>query len=169
MTTPETNEYASYFGKYVSLVNSDDIVATLEKQNQQTIEFLTGLGEGKGEYRYAPEKWTVKEVVGHITDTERIFAYRALRIGRGDKTPLPGFDQDVFAANVDYSAISLSDLSAEFSAVRRANLLLFRGFNQDAWLRRGVASDNELSARAAAYIIAGHELYHLDILKTRYL
>lgn len=169
MTKPESTEYAPYFGRYVSLVNSDDIVATLDRQNRETTEFLNTLGEGKGDYRYEPGKWTIKELVGHIIDAERVFAYRALRIGRGDKTPLPGFDQDIFAANVEYGSVTLADLTAELAAVRQSNLMFFRRFNQDAWLQQGTASDHDMSARAAAYIIAGHELYHLDILKTRYL
>ncbi len=169
MTKPETTEYAPYYGKYISLVADGDIVKTLENQIDATLQVLRGLSEEKGNHCYAPGKWSVKEVIGHLIDTERIFAYRALRIARNDKTPLPGFEQDDFVANADFDSARVADLADEFAAVRKANLSLFRRLSDEAWLRSGTASENGLSARAAAYIIAGHELYHLDILKTRYL
>ena len=169
MTKPETTEYAPYYGKYISLVADGDIVTTLENQIDATLQVLRGLGEEKGNHRYAPGKWSVKEMIGHLIDTERIFAYRALCFARNDKTPLPGFEQDDYVANADFDSARLADLADEFAAVRKANVSLFRRLSDEAWLRSGTASGNGLSARAAAHIIAGHELYHLDILKTRYL
>jgi hypothetical protein len=169
MTKPDTTEYAPYYGKYVSLVPDGDIVATLEKQIGGTLQLLRGLSEEQGNHRYEPGKWSIKEMLGHLIDTERIFAYRALCIGRNDKTPLPGFEQDDYVANATFDAARLSDLADEFAMVRNANVRMLRGFSDEAWLRSGTASGNGLSARAAACIIAGHELYHLDILKTRYL
>ncbi|MGH9842068.1 MAG: DinB family protein [Blastocatellia bacterium] len=169
MTRPETTEYAPYYEKYIALVADGDIVKTLETQIDATLEVLRSLSEEKGNHRYAPDKWSIKQLVGHLSDTERIFAYRALRIARNDKTPLPGFEQDDFVANADFDSARLAGLADEFAAVRNANIHLLRGFSSEAWLRSGIASENGLSARAAAYIIAGHELYHLDILKTRYL
>jgi len=169
MTKPETTEYAPYFGKYISLVPDGDLVATLENQIETTVKLLRGLGEEKGGHRYAPGKWSIKEMIGHLIDTERVFAYRALCFARNDRTPLPSFEQDGFVAGADFDSLRLTHLTDEFAAVRRANVHLFRHLKEDAWLRRGTASDNEMSTRAAAYIIAGHELYHLDILKTRYL
>jgi|SRR5262245_18611180 len=169
MTKPETTEYAPYFARYISLVPEGDLLATLENQNEATLKLLRSLSEEKGGYRYAPGKWSIKELVGHLIDTERVFAYRALCFARDDKTPLPGMEQDDFVRGADFDSIRLADLADEFAAVRRSNLYLFRHFNREAWLRRGTASGNEMSARAAAFIIAGHELYHLDVLKTRYL
>lgn len=169
MTRPDSTEYAPYYGKYVSLVPDGPIVATLGNQIETTLDLLRGLSETQGDSRYAPGKWTIKELVGHVIDAERIFAYRALRIARNDKTPLPGFEQDDFVAGANFNAIPLAELTDELAAVRESNLRMFRHLTDDAWLRRGTASDNEVSARALAYIIAGHELYHLDILKTRYL
>jgi hypothetical protein len=169
MTRPDSTEYAPYYDKYVSLVPDGPIVATLGSQIETTLDLLRGLSETQGDSRYAPGKWTIKELVGHVIDAERIFAYRALRIARNDKTPLPGFEQDDFVAGANFNAIPLAELADELAVVRESNLRMFRHLTDDAWLRRGTASDNEMSARAAAYIIAGHELYHLDILKTRYL
>jgi uncharacterized damage-inducible protein DinB len=117
---------------------------------------------------YAPGKWTVKQVLGHIIDAERIFSYRALRIARDDNTPLPGFEQDDYVANADFNSLSLTELLQEYSAVRRATILLFRHLPADAWTRRGTASDNEVTVRALAYIIAGHDQHHYRILCERY-
>ena len=169
MTKPETTEYATYFGRYISLVPDGNIVATLEQQNKATLELLGGLSEEQGIYRYAPGKWSIKEMVGHLIDTERVFAYRALCFARNDKTPLASFEQDDFVAGADFDSLRLADLADEFAIVRQSNVYLFRHLSDEAWSRRGSASGNEMSTRAAAFIIAGHELYHLDVLKTRYL
>lgn len=166
---PETNEYAPYYGKYVELVPAGDIAATLQSQHQQTLALLRSLSETQGDYAYAPGKWTIKEALGHMNDTERIFAYRLLRIGRNDKTPLPGFEQDDYVTNTNFNARTLASLIDEFAAIRQATLQLCQHFTDAEWQRRGTASENEITARALAYIIAGHELYHVDILKTRYL
>ena len=123
----------------------------------------------KGDYRYAPGKWSIKELLGHVIDGERIFAYRALRFGRNDQTALNGFEQDDYVAAGAFDKRELSDLIDEFEEVRRATIHLFRGFDETAWTRRGVASENEVSVRALAYIIAGHELHHMGVLRERYL
>jgi uncharacterized damage-inducible protein DinB len=166
---PEADEYASYYGKYVTLINDDDIVAALTAQLDNTVACLRGLSEAQGQHAYEPGKWSVKELLGHIIDTERIFAYRALRIARGDGTPLPGFEQDDYIANANFNATPLADLTTEFELVRQSNLAMFKQFSDEAWLRRGTASDNPVSVRALAYIIAGHEVHHLNILRARYL
>src|SRR5215210_5029108 len=144
---PEADEYAPYYGKYVSLIDDDDVVAALEGQLNATVACLRGLSEEQGNHRYEPGKWSVKELVGHIIDAERIFAYRALRIARGDQTPLPGFEQDGYIANADFNAATLADLKTEFELVRRSNLAMFKHLSDEAWLRRGTASDNPISVR----------------------
>ncbi|MGH9801725.1 MAG: DinB family protein [Blastocatellia bacterium] len=169
MTKPQETEYAAYYGKYISLVPDGDIVGTLTKQLSQTLSAWQAVPADKAEHRYAPGKWSTKEMMAHVIDTERIMAYRALRIARGDKTALPGFEQDDFVANTDWSARTIADLADEFEAVRKSSLQLFRNFTDTAWKQVGTASENPISARALAYIIAGHELYHMDILRERYL
>ncbi len=130
---------------------------------------LSSLGERQGNYRYAPDKWSVKEVLGHVIDTERIFAYRALRIARNDKTPIEGFEQDDYVRAALSGNRTLAGLIEEFSAVRHAGLLLFRSFDPEAWVRKGIASQKEISVRALVYVIAGHELHHRKILQEKYL
>jgi len=165
---PGPDEYASYYEKYVSLV-AGDVMEALARQGATTVAGLRGLPEEAGDSRYAPGKWSVKELVGHIIDAERVFAYRALRFARGDGTPLAGFDQDPYVAAANSDARTLDDLSDEFECVRASTILLLRSFGPEAWLRRGTASDNEVSVRALAHIIAGHEQHHVNILRERYL
>lgn len=166
---PTADEYSPYYGGYVSLVPEGDILYTLERRRDALLELLRGIPETKASSRYAPGKWSVKEVVGHVIDTERIFAYRALRFARGDRTPLPGFEQEGYVSNASFDTRTLSDLADEFDLVRRANLHLFRNLDAEAWSRSGEASGARVTVRALAYIIAGHELHHTNILATRYL
>jgi uncharacterized damage-inducible protein DinB len=165
---PEPGEYAAYYEKYVSLVAGNDVVPLLEAQRLQMIQLFAARTERDGNFRYAPDKWTVKEVLGHVTDSERIFAYRALRIARGDQTPLSGFEQDDYVRTGGFGERSLADLAEEFGHVRSATVALFRPLGDDAWTRRGTANKNEVSVRALAFIIAGHELHHRAILTERY-
>ncbi len=166
---PGKDEYAQYYEKYTSLVPEGDVVETLERQLAETLALLGSVDEERAATRYEPGKWSIREVVGHIIDAERIFAYRALRFARGDRTELPGFEQDGYIEHGDFDARTLRDLAEEFEHVRRATLKLFANLSDEAWLRRGVASDNEISVRALAYILAGHEAHHVNILQTRYL
>lgn len=166
---PSAEEYAPYFGGYINLVPGDDVLGCLAEQHKETLALLQSLSETQGEYRYAPEKWSIKELCGHINDCERIFVYRTLCIARGDTTPLPGFEQDDYIANGNFAARTMSDLAAEFDAVRTATLTLLRSFDAEAWQRRGTSNEMTLTTRAAAFIIAGHELHHRAILWTRYL
>lgn len=166
---PQPTEYAAYYEKYVSLVPGTDILGVLEAQGMLMTQLLGARSEREGNFRYAPDKWTVKEVVGHISDTERIFAYRALRISRNDKTPIEGFEQDDYVKNGGFNDRTLVDLAGEFSQVRGATLALFLGLGGDAWQRRGAANKNEVTVRALAFIIAGHELHHRRILEEKYL
>jgi hypothetical protein len=165
---PEPQEYAPYYDRYISLVAGDDLIATLEQQRRDTMLLLSGRSDQDGDYRYAPDKWSAKEVLGHVCDSERIFAYRALRIARHDQTPMEGFEQDDYVRNGPFARRPLADLVEDFIAVRRASLSLFRNLDEEAWTRRGIANKNEISVRALAYIIAGHELHHRRILQEKY-
>lgn len=169
MTRLSSSEYASYYEKYVSLVPDGNICDILQNQMQATIGLLRGVSAEQADARYAPGKWSVKELVGHVIDAERIFAYRALRFARGDENPLSGFEQDPYVQNGNFANRTMQDMVEEYEHVRRGNVLLFRSFDETAWNRRGVASDNPVSVRALAYIMAGHELHHMQILRTRYL
>ncbi len=164
---PEANEYAPYYGKYVSLVPEDDILITLEKQLPETMALLAR-PESDGDFRYAPGKWSVKESLGHVIDAERVFSYRALRIARNDKTPLAGFEQDDYVKYGPFGHCRLAALVEEFAAVRKATVLMFRALDEAAWTRRGMASNNEVTVRALAYMIVGHELHHRRIFRENY-
>jgi hypothetical protein len=165
---PQSDEYNSYYERYISLVGSDDIIGLLGRQAPETATLFSSATD-KADFRYAPGKWTVKEMLGHINDTERIMAYRALRISRGDKTPIEGYEQDDYVRDGNFSQRTLADLIEEFADVRTASLSLFRHLDAEAAMRRGTANKNEVSARALAYIIAGHELHHRRVLKEKYL
>jgi uncharacterized damage-inducible protein DinB len=168
MARPDPSEHAPYYGKYIALVPDGDVVATLETQGSETGRLLAALSEQQASYRYAPGKWSVKEVIGHVADSERIFAYRALRIARGDRTPIEGFEQDDYVRGAQFDRLSIADLAAEFAAVRQATLRLFESLSPEAWTRRGIANQNEVSVRALAYMIAGHELHHRQVLREKY-
>jgi hypothetical protein len=166
---PQTGEYAAYYEKYVSLISATDILGALEGQHLVMSQLLAARSEREGNFRYAPDKWTLKEVVGHVNDTERVFAYRALRIARNDQTNIEGFEQDDYVKNGNFSDRTLADLGEEFSHIRNATLALLRSLSDAAWIRRGIANKNEVSVRALAYIIAGHEVHHRRILEEKYL
>lgn len=173
ITRPEDGEYAPYYERYISLVqiNSEtpDILTALNHQRRQTLLLLSGRTEADGDLRYAPGKWSVKEVLGHLNDTERIMSYRALRIARGDASPIEGFEQDDYVRNSPFQHRPLADLIEDYIAVRRATLSLLCNLDEAAWTRRGVANKNEVTVRALAYIVAGHELHHRQIIVEKYL
>lgn len=168
ISRPEPIEYAPYYERYISLVSGSDILTTLESQRRQMLLLLSGRDDVDGDFRYAPDKWSAKEVLGHVCDTERIFAYRALRISRGDRTPIEGFEQDDYVRNGPFAVRPLAELIEDYIAVRRATLTLLRNLDEQAWLRRGIANKNEVSVRAIAYTMAGHELHHRRILEEKY-
>ncbi|MBK6487741.1 MAG: DinB family protein [Gemmatimonadetes bacterium] len=168
-TRPDASEYAPFYGTYVGHVPGGDIVETLSIQHEGTLALLRSISDDAAGSRYAPGKWSVREVVGHMADTERIFAYRALRFARADETPLAAFDENSYVTNASFDDRPLSSLTDEFEAVRRATVLLFAGMNATEWMRRGIASKNSMSVRALAWVSAGHELHHVGILRTRYL
>ncbi|MFN2393344.1 MAG: DinB family protein [Pyrinomonadaceae bacterium] len=169
MNRPEKTEYDAYYEKYVSLVEETDIVSALENQLNDLQNLLAAVSEEKSFYGYAEGKWTIKEVIGHLIDGERIFAYRALRIGRADATPLEGFEQDGYIENANFNEQPLAELTEELLLLRRANNLFFKNLSDAAWLRIGTASDAPVSVRALAYIMVGHIRHHTNILRERYL
>ena len=162
------DEYAPYFGRYIDLVPDGPLVDTLQQQGAETSALLRSLDPALGAHRYAPGKWTLAESIAHVLDTERIFSARALRIARGDTTPLPGFDQDAYVDALDLDA-TLVDLAAQVERLRATTVDLFGSFSEAALRRVGTASGNRLSARAAGWIIAGHEQHHVALLHERYL
>ena len=165
---PQTSEYDPYWDRYISLIPGEDVLAVLEQQRRDTLLLLSGRTEQEGELRYAPDKWNVKELLGHVCDSERILAYRALRIARADPTPIEGFEQDDYVRNAPFNRCLLSDLIEDFIAVRRATVSLIRTFDEQVWLRRGTANKKQTTVRAIAYVIAGHELHHRRVLETKY-
>lgn len=166
---PDATEYLAEFGKYVSLVPDGDILTILSQQIQETTSLLNSIPESRGGFRYASDKWSIKDVVGHLIDSERIFTYRALRFARNDKTPLPGYEQDDYVSNASFDSCTLADLASEFNSARQSTAYLFKHLEPDAWMRKGLANDGEATVRALAYIIAGHELHHRGVLNSRYL
>ncbi len=168
LARPEAGEYAPYYERYIALVPGADATSALEAQRVRTMQLFAGRGERDGHFRYAPEKWTVKDVLGHLADSERIFTYRALRIARADQTPLSGFEQDDYVRSGGFNERPLASLVEEFANVRSATLSLFRSFGEEAWRRKGTANKNDISVRALAFITAGHELHHRQILEERY-
>ena len=169
MTRPERDEYADYYDLYVSQVPDGDIVETLAAQGAEFAAMIEAIPEERGDHRYADGKWSVKEVIGHLVDTERVMGYRALAFARGDRTPLPGIDQDVYVGGANFADRSIADLAAEFEALRVSHLNLFASFDDEIWMRRGTASECVFSTRAVAWIMAGHVAHHAAILTERYL
>jgi hypothetical protein len=167
MHRPDSTEYAAYYEKYVSLVTETDVVAALAAQLVEVVSFLRTVPEESAAVLHAPYTWTFKQVVGHLTDGERVFGYRALRFARGDATPLPGFDENTYATAAESNRLPLADVIAEFEAVRKSNVWLFRNLPAQAWTRTGEANGNRVSVRALAYILVGHTRHHSAILRKR--
>ena len=166
---PSRSEYDRYYDGYISRVPEGDLFDLLERQGRETQGLLRGIDDAKALTRYAPGKWSIKDMLGHVIDTERIYAYRALRFARGDAQPLSGFEQDDYVRAAGSDRRPLVELAAELDQVRRATILLFRSFDGAALERRGTADTKALTVRALAYIIAGHERHHVAILRERYL
>ncbi len=169
MNRPQKSEYDPYYERYVSLVADGAIIGSLGSQSTKLQDIVTGLSEEKGAFRYAEGKWSIKELLGHLIDAERMFAYRLLRIARGDETPIEGFEQDGYIENAHSNDRSFADLPEEFSLLRRANMIFVKNLDDDAWSRVGTANNVKISVRALVYIMAGHIEHHLAILKERYL
>jgi hypothetical protein len=165
---PHASEYAPFFQGYISAVPEGDVVTLLREGGRELVGAVGGLSEHRAGFRYAEDKWTVREVIGHLIDAERIFSYRALRIARGDATPLPGFDENEYVRAAHSDERTIGDLTQEFAAVRESTVLLFQSLPEDAWVRRGISNGKEISVRALAYIADGHMRHHLRILRERY-
>jgi uncharacterized damage-inducible protein DinB len=166
---PATYEYADYYQTYVKLVPEGDIFQILNEQMKETVTMLSALSEPQSEFRYAPGKWSIKEVIGHITDTERIMSYRLLSIARGETASLPGYDENQYVEEANFDSQSLKDLLDHFACVRQSTIHLIKSLSGVALSRKGTANNNEVTARALITIIAGHELHHRNIIKERYL
>jgi hypothetical protein len=169
MTRPALTETAPYYFRYIDLVPEGDIVPILEKQMAETGSFLSEISEEHSMHSYAPGKWTIRQLLNHVSDTERVFLYRALWFARGFPDPLPGFDQDIGVAGGQANNVSWADHVEEFRAVRLATLAFFKNLPESAWARTGVASDNPFTVRALGFIIAGHTAHHLGVIRERYL
>ena len=168
-TRPVTGEFNPYFGTYIDKVPDGDIIETLTQQLPEITNFLLSIPESKGGHRYAPGKWSIREIIGHLSDCERIFGYRALRFARSDTTPVPGFDENEFVANGRFDERTIPDLTSELEYVRRSTIGLLGSLNDEELSRRGTSNNNEISVRAVCFIIAGHVTHHAEILKSRYL
>jgi hypothetical protein len=165
---PAATEYLPFYANYVALVPDGNIVDVLRQGGEELASTLATIPEEKGGYRYADGKWTIRTMIGHVIDAERIFSYRALRLARGDATPLPGFEENDYARSAGSDARTVADLAAELLVVRESTVRLYDSFAEDAWVRRGVVNNAEVSVRALAYITAGHAKHHLKVLRERY-
>lgn len=166
---PGEGEYQSGYDSYIQLVPDGNIVTILAEQIEETLALLDQIDEAKAGYRYQPDKWSIRQLLGHVIDSERVFSYRALRFARGDQTALAGYEQDDYVANGSFDDTPLKELRDELETVRRATILLFKHLDQNAWMRFGVANEAKVSVRALAYMIAGHEIHHRGVLQSRYL
>lgn len=169
MRRPDSSEHIPYYGKYIALVQDcEDLLAVLAEQPGELAAFFEGVPEERGGFRYEPGKWSVREVVGHLIDVERVFGFRAYCFSRGEAQPLPGVDFESYAAEGQYDRRTLADLLKEFGDLRRSQAALFRSLSEDAWSRMGTADGNPMSVRALAYVLAGHVRYHTRLLKELY-
>lgn len=166
---PEENEASNYVWKYIEQVNGNLIHPVLTSNLAKTISFFQNIPADKWEYRYAENKWTIKQILQHLIETERIMMYRALRISRGDQTALPGFDENDYVDNSNANTLREDQLISEYMTVRKASISMYQNFSSDMLLKTGIASDNPISVRALAFMIAGHENHHMDVIKERYL
>lgn len=169
MTRPQKNEAADYYFGYINLVPDGNIVEVLEQQMNETTTFLSSISEAQSLFRYAPDKWSLRELLNHINDTERVFVFRALWFARGFTEPLPSFDQEIGVKGAGANEVPWNSHVEEFRSVRKATLDLFRTLPEEAWKRSGVASDNLVTVNALAYITAGHAAHHANVIRLRYL
>ncbi len=168
ISRPDPREHHPYYGTYIAEAGEEDPVATMRAQLESTCALLGAVSEEKAGHRYAPDKWSVRQVVGHLADAERIFSYRALRFARGDTTPLPGFDENEYVATANFDTRTLESLVSEWRDVRRSSIALFAGLAPETVTRQGIASNGPMSVRALAYIIPGHVNHHVAVLRSRY-
>jgi hypothetical protein len=169
LSRPDATEYAQYYGKYISLIPAGDLIKIMNEQFERTLATLRKISEPQSLTRYEPGKWSIKEVVGHMIDAERIMSYRALCIARGDQTPIPGFEQDDYVRGANSDARPFAEIVDEFQKVRQATLALFTSFDETVLSRLGTANNFSVSALALTHIVAGHERHHMNVLQTKYL
>jgi hypothetical protein len=167
LSRPEAGEYAASYAKYVALATEQDVVAALKTDLDETLSLLRGLPEATANTRHAPYTWSIKQVIGHLTDAERIFSTRALRFGRNDPTPVPSFEENSYVDNAAFDSVPFGDLLEEFEHLRRADIALFRNLPAEAWSRTGIASNNPVTVRALVYVILGHARHHMNIVRKR--
>lgn len=167
-TRPDSSEYRDYFERYISLVEEIDVLGLLNAQADLVHGAMSGLSEERGGYRYAPGKWTVREALGHLVDTERVFGYRALSIARGETFNLPSFEEDLYAAAAGHDRAPIDELAEEFATLRRSHVLMLRHLDDAAWQRIGLSNGHPLSTRAVAFIMAGHVRHHAHLFTERY-
>lgn len=168
-TRPVSSDYAPYFERYVSLVPEMGALGVLENQLDEVTRVFRSVPNERESFRYAAGKWSVRQIAGHLIDSERVFGYRALCIARGEKAGLPGFDENDYMAHASFDDLPLTQLADEFESTRRSNLLMLRHLASEAWDRKGIANGNGITVRALAYVMAGHARHHLGILATRYI
>jgi DinB family protein len=168
LSRPAADEYLAYYDRYIALVPDGNLIDLLVEQQRDMMRTLRPVDDERGLHAYAPGKWTVKEVIGHLSDAERVFAYRALRFARGDAQPLAGFDENAYAPAGRFNERPMGDLVEEFQAIRASTVHLFRHLNEEEMARRGIANGNPISVRALGYVIAGHERHHVGLLRERY-
>lgn len=167
---PGKNEYLEVQERYIALVPADgELAAILREQSRSFFDLLGALSEEQGNYRYAPEKWSIKQMIGHLTDNDRIMSYRLLCFARGEQAPLPGYEENDYVAAGDFDRFTLQELVSQYKTVRQSTLALLDSLPEDAWTRRGMFHSTAMSVRAQACLIIGHELHHLNVLNERYL
>ena len=168
LSRPAADEFLPYYARYIDLVPEGNLVDLLAEQQPDTLRMLRRVDDERGLYAYAPGKWTIKEVIGHLSDTERVFSYRALRFARGDAQPVAGFDENAYVPAGRFNERPIKDLIDEFQAIRAATVHVFRYLSEDELARRGIANGNPISVRALGYVVAGHERHHAKLLRERY-
>ena len=169
MQRPDPSEYHEYYHRYIDKVPDGDVIVLLSTELERTLALLGRVSSERADYRYQPGKWSIKDVIGHVIDSERTFAYRALSFARNDPASLPSFEQEQYARFSNASRRPLRELAEELECVRKSNVLLFKSFDEDMWTRRGIASDVSFTVRTFPYIIVGHEIHHRRVLEERYL
>lgn len=166
---PNKGDYPEYAQKYIDLIEGDDIIWILHQTSKEMSDVINSFPQSKGDYSYAEEKWTVKQVIGHLSDTDRIFAYRALAIARGESQPLPSFDQDLYVERGNFNSKNLAEISYEYRLTRESNLLLYRSFDKSVYQNRGIAAGSEVTLLGILFMVAGHQKHHINTLKEKYL
>lgn len=166
---PAKGEFLDYYGTYIDQVPDGDVTDAMSAQLDDFLSLIRSLDESDGDKRYAPGKWSIRDIIGHIIDGERVFVYRALCFSRNDPTPLPGFDENLFAANGPYAKVTLADLADELEQVRRSTIHFFSHLSDEEMSRKGSANGHDITVRALAWIIAGHSIHHVKVIRDRYL